>query len=78
MVRINLNQQSPDALWATHRSLMTSMSPIADRCVHDVDVMCTQSGGAPVNHSPIRVNLTISLWLRRRMGGPQVPVPLLT
>ena len=34
--------------------------------------------GPPLNHSPTSVNLTISLWLKRRMGGPQVPVPLLT
>ena len=32
----------------------------------------------PVNHLPTSVNLTISLRLKRRMGGPQVPVPLLT
>lgn len=38
--RMNLNQQSSGATWATHRRLMQTTSPIVDCGVHYVDVMC--------------------------------------
>jgi predicted dehydrogenase len=38
--RMNLNQQSSGATWATHKTLMETTSPIVDCGVHYVDVMC--------------------------------------
>ncbi|MFT2210320.1 Gfo/Idh/MocA family protein [Rhizobium giardinii] len=38
--RMNLNQQSSGATWATHKALMDTTPPIVDCGVHYVDVMC--------------------------------------
>ncbi len=38
--RLNLNQQSKGATWATHKAVMQTTSPIVDCGVHYVDVMC--------------------------------------
>jgi predicted dehydrogenase len=46
--RMNLNQQSSGATWATHKSLMQTTSPIVDCGVHYVDVMCQITDGKPV------------------------------
>jgi predicted dehydrogenase len=46
--RLNLNQQSDGATWATHRQLMQTTSPIVDCGVHYVDVMCQITDAAPV------------------------------
>ncbi len=46
--RLNLNQQSKGATWATHRQLMQTTSPIVDCGVHYVDVMCQITDAAPV------------------------------
>lgn len=51
VMRMNMNQQSDGAQWATHKQLMRSMSPIVDCGVHYVDVMCQMTGA-----NPIRVN----------------------
>ena len=58
VMRMNLNQQSHGATWATHRNLMQSMSPIVDCGVHYVDVMCQMTGARPVRVSAIGARLT--------------------
>jgi predicted dehydrogenase len=57
VMRMNLNQQSSGALWATHRHLMESMSPIVDCGVHYVDVMCLMTRSRPVRVSAIGARL---------------------
>jgi predicted dehydrogenase len=61
VMRMNLNQQSHGTTWATHRSLMESMSPIVDCGVHYVDVMCQMTGARPVRVSAIGARLTDEL-----------------
>jgi predicted dehydrogenase len=61
VMRMNLNQQSHGPAWATHRSLMESMSPIVDCGVHYVDVMCQMTGARPVRVSAIGARLTDEL-----------------
>jgi predicted dehydrogenase len=61
VMRMNLNQQSHGAAWATHRNLMDSMSPIVDCGVHYVDVMCQMTGARPVRVSAIGARLTDEL-----------------
>jgi predicted dehydrogenase len=61
VMRMNLNQQSHGKTWATHRSLMESMSPIVDCGVHYVDVMCQMTGARPVRVSAIGARLTEEL-----------------
>src|SRR5690606_20758388 len=46
--RMNLNQQSSGATWATHRQLMRTTSPIVDCGVHYLDVMCQITDAKPV------------------------------
>jgi predicted dehydrogenase len=46
--RMNLNQQSSGATWATHKQLMQTTSPIVDCGVHYVDVMCQITDAKPV------------------------------
>jgi predicted dehydrogenase len=58
VMRMNLNQQSHGAAWATHRKLMESMSPIVDCGVHYVDVMCQMTGARPVRVSAIGARLS--------------------
>ncbi len=48
VMRMNLNQQSSGAAWATHRQLLRTTSPIVDCGVHYVDVMCRMTGSRPV------------------------------
>ena len=48
VMRMNLNQQSSGAQWATHKKLMETVSPIVDCGVHYVDVMCQTTGARPV------------------------------
>lgn len=45
--RMNLNQQSSGATWATHKMLMQTTSPIVDCGVHYLDVMCQIAPGHP-------------------------------
>lgn len=61
VMRMNLNQQSHGATWATHLNLMRSMSPIVDCGVHYVDVMCQMTGARPVRVSAIGARLTEEL-----------------
>ena len=56
--RLNLNQQSSGAAWATHRRLMESTSPIVDCGVHYVDVMCRITDAAPVAVSGMGARLS--------------------
>ncbi|MDE3176478.1 MAG: Gfo/Idh/MocA family oxidoreductase [Pseudomonadota bacterium] len=48
VMRMNLNQQSSGAQWATHKKLMETVSPIVDCGVHYVDVMCQVTGARPL------------------------------
>ncbi len=45
--RMNLNQQSSAAKWATHKELMKTTSPIVDCGVHYLDVMCQITDAKP-------------------------------
>jgi predicted dehydrogenase len=56
--RMNLNQQSTDAEWATHKALMETTSPIVDCGVHYVDVMCQVTDAAPVRVQGIGLRLS--------------------
>jgi predicted dehydrogenase len=57
VMRMNLNQQSAGAAWATHKNLLRSTSPIVDCGVHYVDVMCRMTGARPVSVSGIGARL---------------------
>jgi predicted dehydrogenase len=61
VMRMNLNQQSRGKDWATHRSLMNSISPIVDCGVHYVDVMCQMTRSTPVRVHAIGARLTDEL-----------------
>ena len=58
VMRMNLNQQSSGAQWATHKALMRSLSPIVDCGVHYVDVMCQVTGAKPVSVHAVGARLT--------------------
>ncbi len=61
VMRMNLNQQSSGDMWETHKSLMTSISPIVDCGVHYVDMMCLMTRAKPVRVSGIGARLTDEL-----------------
>lgn len=46
--RMNLNQQSTESEWETHKALMKTTSPLVDCGVHYVDVMCQITRARPV------------------------------
>jgi predicted dehydrogenase len=56
--RLNLNQQSSGASWATHKQLMQTTSPIVDCGVHYVDVMCQITDAKPVEVRGMGVRLS--------------------
>ena len=56
--RLNLNQQSSDAEWETHKALMQTTSPIVDCGVHYVDVMCQITDSAPTRVHGLGLRLT--------------------
>lgn len=56
--RMNLNQQSSGAEWATHKALMRETSPLVDCGVHYVDVMCQVTDAAPVRVQGIGLRLS--------------------
>ena len=58
VMRMNLNQQSYGANWATHKNLLRTTSPIVDCGVHYVDVMCRMTGSRPVSVNSIGARLT--------------------
>ncbi|NLB54857.1 MAG: Gfo/Idh/MocA family oxidoreductase [Lentisphaerae bacterium] len=58
VMRMNLNQQSTEDMWQTHKSLMNSMSPMVDCGVHYVDVMCQMTRSKPVRVQAIGARLT--------------------
>jgi len=58
VMRMNLNQQSSGANWATHKNLLRTTSPIVDCGVHYVDVMCRMTGSRPVRVNGIGARLT--------------------
>ncbi len=47
IMRMNLNQQSYGAEWATHRTFIAKMPPLVDCGVHYVDVMCQMTRSRP-------------------------------
>lgn len=57
VMRMNLNQQSSGATWATHKNLLRTTSPIVDCGVHYVDVMCRMTGSRPVSVNGIGARL---------------------
>jgi predicted dehydrogenase len=61
VMRMNLNQQSAGAAWATHKNLLRSTSPIVDCGVHYVDVMCRMTGARPVSVNGIGARLTADI-----------------
>ncbi|MEM0967852.1 MAG: Gfo/Idh/MocA family oxidoreductase [Verrucomicrobiota bacterium] len=61
VMRMNLNQQSYGKDWETHKSLLSSISPIVDCGVHYVDVMCQMTGAKAVRVSGIGAALTDEL-----------------
>jgi predicted dehydrogenase len=56
--RLNLNQQSSGATWATHKQLMQTTSPIVDCGVHYVDVMCQITDAKPLRVHGIGLRLS--------------------
>ena len=58
VMRMNLNQQSSGAQWATHKKLMETVSPLVDCGVHYVDVMCQATGARPVRVHALGARLT--------------------
>jgi predicted dehydrogenase len=58
VMRMNLNQQSHGSMWAVHRNLMKSLSPIVDCGVHYIDVMCQMTRAKPIQVSAIGARLT--------------------
>jgi predicted dehydrogenase len=58
VMRMNLNQQSSGAQWATHKKLMETVSPIVDCGVHYLDVMCQTTQARAVRVHAIGVRLT--------------------
>jgi predicted dehydrogenase len=61
VMRMNLNQQSSDANWGTHKKLMNSISPIVDCGVHYVDMMCLMTRSQPVRVQAIGARLSNEL-----------------
>lgn len=58
VMRMNLNQQSTGHQWETHKSLMSSMSPIVDCGVHYVDMMCQMTQANPTHVHAIGARLS--------------------
>jgi predicted dehydrogenase len=58
VMRMNLNQQSSGAQWATHKKLMETVSPIVDCGVHYVDVMCQVTRARPTRVHALGARLT--------------------
>ena len=56
--RMNLNQQSSGAEWATHKRLLQSLPPIVDCGVHYVDVWCQITRAAPTTVHAVGARLT--------------------
>ena len=59
--RMNLNQQSSGAQWATHQRLLASLSPIVDCGVHYVDVWCQITPARPLSVHAVGARLTETL-----------------
>ena len=61
VMRMNLNQQSYGKNWETHKSLLSSISPIVDCGVHYVDVMCQMTESKPTRVSGLGAQLADEL-----------------
>ncbi|MEO6873307.1 MAG: Gfo/Idh/MocA family oxidoreductase [Opitutaceae bacterium] len=61
VMRMNMNQQSSGASWATHKRILGSLSPLVDCGVHYVDVMCRMTGARPIRVSAIEARLSEEL-----------------
>ena len=69
VMRMNLNQQSYGKNWETHKSLLSSISPIVDCGVHYVDVMCQMTESKPIRVSGVGAQLTDELPRIRSITG---------
>jgi len=58
VMRMNLNQQSCGLEWKTHKSIMSSLSPIVDCGVHYAEVMCRMTSARPVRVQAIGARLS--------------------
>lgn len=56
--RMNLNQQSSGATWATHKALMKTTPPIVDCGVHYLDVMCQITDAKPIEVRGMGLRMT--------------------
>ena len=65
IMRMNLNQQSSGANWETHKSLISSTSPIVDCGVHYVDVMCQMTQSKPLRVSGLGARLSYEIPARK-------------
>lgn len=75
VMRMNLNQQSAGASWATHRNLLRTASPLVNCGVHYVNVMCRMTGARPVSVNGIGARLAGGARqpAHRARGRPVVP-----
>lgn len=56
--RLNLNQQSTDQAWRTHKQIMKTTSPIVDCGLHYVDVMCQITDAVPLRVQAMGLRLS--------------------
>lgn len=61
VMRMNLNQQSHGADWATHKAIMATTSPLVDCGVHYVDVMSQMTGAKAATVHAVAARLTDDL-----------------
>ncbi len=69
VMRMNLNQQSSERTWATHKNLLNALTPIVDCGVHYIDVMCQMTEAKPVRVSGISARLSNEIGEDKRNYG---------
>ncbi len=69
VMRMNLNQQSSERTWATHKNLLNALTPIVDCGVHYIDVMCQMTEAKPVRVSGISARLSSEIGEDKRNYG---------
>ena len=69
VMRMNLNQQSSERTWATHKNLLNALTPIVDCGVHYIDVMCQMTEAKPVRVSGISARLSNEIAEDKRNYG---------
>ena len=73
--RMNLNQQSSGAAWATHKRLLQSLPPIVDCGVHYVDVWCQITRAARMTGCPLKWAVKVG-WASSAAGSHHVVIEL--